>query len=158
MFFVGGFALFFGIKQIRKHPRGRYYFDKMLLHIPVIGSLLRKIAVGRFTRTLGTLITSGVPILEGLTIYGEDLRQRRAGRGADEGAQSHRRRTHHRRPVARVRCVSEYGHQMIGVGEATGAMDSMLQKIADFYEEEVDAATKDMLAMLEPFIIGTWAS
>src|ERR1700728_17188 len=66
--FVGAFGVFFGIGQIRKHPRGRYYFDKVLLHIPVIGSLLRKIAVGRFTRTLGTLITSGVPILEGLTI------------------------------------------------------------------------------------------
>src|SRR5437868_10465366 len=65
---VGGFALFFGVKQIRKHPRGRYYFDKMLLFIPVLGTLLRKIAVGRFTRTLGTLITSGVPILEGLAI------------------------------------------------------------------------------------------
>ena len=64
---IAGFAgLIFGLKQIRKHPRGRYYFDKALLHLPVIGSLLRKIAVGRFTRTLGTLITSGVPILEGL--------------------------------------------------------------------------------------------
>src|ERR1700736_5864543 len=68
MVFAGGFGLFFGVKQIRKHPRGRYYFDKLLLYIPVIGSLLRKIAVGRFTRTLGTLITSGVPILEGLAI------------------------------------------------------------------------------------------
>ena len=68
MFFAGSAAIFFGIKQIRKHPQGRYYFDKMLLYVPVIGLLLRKIAVGRFTRTLGTLITSGVPILEGLTI------------------------------------------------------------------------------------------
>src|SRR5690349_23624294 len=64
MFLVAVGALFFGIRQIRKHPRGKYYFDKMLLHVPVIGGLLRKIAVGRFTRTLGTLITSGVPILE----------------------------------------------------------------------------------------------
>src|SRR6202142_1742918 len=68
MFIVAGVGIFFGVKQIRKHPRGRYYFDKMLLFIPVIGGLLRKIAVGRFTRTLGTLITSGVPILEGLSI------------------------------------------------------------------------------------------
>src|SRR5713226_4494263 len=67
-FIVGVVGLVVGIKYIRKHPRGRYYFDKMLLFIPVIGSLLRKIAVGRFTRTLGTLITSGVPILEGLSI------------------------------------------------------------------------------------------
>src|SRR5271165_2765499 len=63
---LGG--VIFGIKQIRKHPRGKYYFDKFLLHVPIIGTLLRKLAVGRFTRTLGTLITSGVPILEGLSI------------------------------------------------------------------------------------------
>src|SRR3984957_7161654 len=68
MVFVGGFGLYFGVKQMRKYPRGRYYFDKFLLYVPVVGPLLRKLAVGRFTRTLGTLITSGVPILEGLAI------------------------------------------------------------------------------------------
>src|ERR1700722_413750 len=68
IFGVGGFAIYYGLKQVRKHPRGRYYFDKTLLYMPVIGGLLRKIAIGRFTRTLGTLITSGVPILEGLSI------------------------------------------------------------------------------------------
>src|SRR5437016_3584770 len=67
-FILGSVALFYGIKQIRKHPKGRYLFDKMLLKLPVMGTLLRKIAVARFTRTLGTLITSGVPILEGLAI------------------------------------------------------------------------------------------
>src|SRR5580693_8878683 len=67
-FIVGGVGMVFGVKQIRKHPRGRYYFDAMLLKLPIIGMLLRKIAVARFTRTLGTLITSGVPILEGLAI------------------------------------------------------------------------------------------
>ncbi len=67
-FIVGGVGTVFGIKQIRKHPRGRYYFDAMLLKLPILGMLLRKIAVARFTRTLGTLITSGVPILEGLAI------------------------------------------------------------------------------------------
>src|SRR5256714_5429301 len=68
IFLVGAVGLYVGIKQMRKHPKGRYYFDKGLLYLPVMGSLLRKIAVGRFTRTLGTLITSGVPILEGLSI------------------------------------------------------------------------------------------
>ena len=67
-FIVGIVALVFGVKQIRKHPKGRYYFDYALLKLPVLGILLRKIAVARFTRTLGTLITSGVPILEGLSI------------------------------------------------------------------------------------------
>jgi type IV pilus assembly protein PilC len=155
LFFVAVFALFFGIKQIRKHPRGRYYFDKMLLHIPVIGSLLRKIAVGRFTRTLGTLITSGVPILEGLSITAKT-----SGNAVlEEALMKVRKAIEEGRtivdPLRECGVFPNMVTQMIGVGEATGAMDSMLQKIADFYEEEVDAATKDMLAMLEPFIIGT---
>ena len=153
MFGVGGFGLFFGIKQIRKHPRGRYYFDKMLLFIPVIGSLLRKIAVGRFTRTLGTLITSGVPILEGLSITAKT-----SGNAVlEEALMKVRKAIEEGRtivdPLRECGVFPNMVTQMIGVGEATGAMDSMLQKIADFYEEEVDAATKDMLAMLEPVII-----
>jgi type IV pilus assembly protein PilC len=155
MFFVGAFAIFFGIKQIRKHPRGRYYFDKMLLHLPVIGTLLRKIAVGRFTRTLGTLITSGVPILEGLSITAKT-----SGNAVlEEALLKVRKAIEEGRtivdPLRECGVFPNMVTQMIGVGEATGAMDSMLQKIADFYEEEVDAATKDMLAMLEPVIIGT---
>jgi type IV pilus assembly protein PilC len=154
-FFIVGFgALIFGIKQIRKSPKGKYYFDYTLLKLPILGLLLRKIAVARFTRTLGTLITSGVPILEGLAITAKT-----SGNAVLEEA------------LMRVRKAIEEGRtivdplkecgvfpnmvtQMIGVGEATGAMDSMLQKIADFYEDEVDAATRDMLAMLEPAIIG----
>jgi type IV pilus assembly protein PilC len=152
---VGVIGLVVGIKQIRKHPRGRYYFDKVMLHIPVIGSLLRKIAVGRFTRTLGTLITSGVPILEGLTITAKT-----SGNAVlEEALMKVRKAIEEGRtivdPLRECGVFPNMVTQMIGVGEATGAMDSMLQKIADFYEEEVDAATKDMLAMLEPFIIGT---
>lgn len=153
-FIVGGVGMVFAIKQIRKHPQGRYVLDALLLKLPVVGVLLRKIAVARFTRTLGTLITSGVPILEGLGITA-----RTSGNAVLEEA------------LMKVRKAVEEGHtivdplrecgmfpnmvtQMIGVGEATGAMDAMLQKVADFYEDEVDAATRDMLAMLEPVIIG----
>jgi type IV pilus assembly protein PilC len=144
----------FGLKQIRKHPRGRYYFDKTLLKLPVVGSLLRKIAVGRFTRTLGTLITSGVPILEGLAITA-----RTSGNAVlEEALMKVRKAIEEGRtivdPLRECGVFPNMVTQMIGVGEATGAMDNMLQKIADFYEEEVDAATKDMLAMLEPVIIG----
>ena len=144
----------FGLKQIRKHPRGRYYFDKTLLKLPIIGSLLRKIAVGRFTRTLGTLITSGVPILEGLAITA-----RTSGNAVlEEALMKVRKAIEEGRtivdPLRECGVFPNMVTQMIGVGEATGAMDNMLQKIADFYEEEVDAATKDMLAMLEPVIIG----
>jgi len=152
-FMVGGVGVFVGIKQACKNPKGKYFFDKLLLGLPILGILLRKIAVARFTRTLGTLITSGVPILEGLSITA-----RTSGNAVLEEA------------LLKVRKAIEEGRtivdplresgvfpnmvtQMIGVGEATGAMDSMLQKIADFYEDEVDAATKDMLALLEPAII-----
>jgi type IV pilus assembly protein PilC len=154
VFGAGAIGLYFGIKQIRKHPTGRYYFDKMMLHSPVIGGLLRKIAVGRFTRTLGTLITSGVPILEGLSITA-----RTSGNAVlEEALMKVRKAIEEGRtivdPLRECGVFPNMVTQMIGVGEATGAMDSMLQKIADFYEEEVDAATKDMLAMLEPAIIG----
>jgi len=143
----------FGIKQIRKHPQGRYYFDKMLLKLPIIGPLLRKIAVGRFTRTLGTLITSGVPILEGLAITAKT-----SGNAVlEEALMKVRKAIEEGRtivdPLRECGVFPNMVTQMIGVGEATGAMDNMLQKIADFYEEEVDAATKDMLALLEPAII-----
>ena len=122
--------------------------------MPIIGMLLRKIAVARFTRTLGTLITSGVPILEGLSITA-----RTSGNAVlEEALMKVRKAIEEGRTI--VDPLRESGvfpnmvTQMIGVGEATGAMDAMLQKVADFYEDEVDAATKDMLAMLEPVLIG----
>jgi type IV pilus assembly protein PilC len=153
-FIVGAVGLVFGVKQIRKHPRGRYYFDAMLLKLPILGTLLRKIAVARFTRTLGTLITSGVPILEGLAITA-----RTSGNAVlEEALMKVRKAIEEGRtivdPLRECGVFPNMVTQMIGVGEATGAMDSMLQKIADFYEDEVDSATKDMLAMLEPVIIG----
>ena len=153
-FIVGVVGLVVGLKQIRKNPKGRYYFDYALLKLPILGTLLRKIAVARFTRTLGTLITSGVPILEGLSITA-----RTSGNAVlEEALMKVRKAIEEGRTI--VDPLRESGvfpnmvTQMIGVGEATGAMDAMLQKIADFYEDEVDSATKDMLAMLEPVIIG----
>ena len=153
-FIVGGIGLVYGIKQVRKHPRGGYYFDAMLLKLPILGILLKKIAVARFTRTLGTLITSGVPILEGLAITA-----RTSGNAVlEEALMKVRKAIEEGRtivdPLRECGVFPNMVTQMIGVGEATGAMDSMLQKIADFYEDEVDSATKDMLAMLEPVIIG----
>jgi type IV pilus assembly protein PilC len=102
-------ALVFGIKQIRKHPRGRYYFDAMLLKLPIIGILLRKIAVARFTRTLGTLITSGVPILEGLAITA-----RTSGNAVlEEALMKVRKAIEEGRtivdPLARMRRLSQHG-------------------------------------------------
>jgi type IV pilus assembly protein PilC len=153
-FIVGGVGLVIGLKQVRKDKRGRYWMDYIMLRLPVVGLLLRKIAVARFTRTLGTLITSGVPILEGLSITA-----RTSGNAVlEEALMKVRKAIEEGRTI--VDPLRESGvfpsmvTQMIGVGEATGAMDNMLQKIADFYEDDVDTATKDMLAMLEPIIIG----
>ena len=153
-FIVGIVGFVFGMKQIRKDPRGRYYLDYAMLKMPVVGMLLRKIAVARFTRTLGTLITSGVPILEALTVTAKT-----SGNSVlEEALMKVRKAIEEGRtivdPLRECGVFPNMVTQMIGVGEATGAMDSMLQKIADFYEDEVDAATKDMLAMLEPIIIG----
>src|SRR5438105_1939891 len=153
-FFIGGaVAAFFGIKQIRKHPQGLYFTDKLMLKMPVIGMLLRKIAVARFTRTLGTLITSGVPILEGLAITA-----RTSGNAVlQEALMKVRKAIEEGRTI--VDPLKESGvfpnmvTQMIGVGEATGAMDNMLQKIADFYEEEVDVAVTAMTKMMEPLMM-----
>jgi type IV pilus assembly protein PilC len=153
-FILGTVGMVFGVKQIRNNPKGRYITDALMLKLPIIGMLLRKIAVARFTRTLGTLITSGVPILEGLSITA-----RTSGNAVlEEALMKVRKAIEEGRTI--VDPLRESGvfpnmvTQMIGVGEATGAMDNMLQKIADFYEDEVDTATKDMLAMLEPVIIG----
>jgi type IV pilus assembly protein PilC len=150
----GTLAVYFGLKWVRSNPKGRLILDGLMLKMPVIGLLLRKIAVARFTRTLGTLITSGVPILEGLAITA-----RTSGNAVLETSlMKVRKAVEEGRTI--VDPLKESGVfpnmvvQMIGVGEATGAMDAMLQKIADFYEDEVDAATKDLLTLLEPLLIG----
>jgi len=143
----------FGIKVWYGTPQGRYIIDAGLLKAPVIGMLLRKIAVARFTRTLGTLISSGVPILEGL-----DITAKTAGNAVVEKALLKVRKALEEgksltEPLRETEVFPGMVTQMIGVGEQTGAMDAMLQKIADFYEDEVDAAVKDLLTALEPVMI-----
>src|SRR2546430_13258563 len=143
----------FGMKLWYGTAQGRYAIDATLLRLPMIGILLRKIAVARFTRTLGTLISSGVPILEGL-----DITARTAGNAVVEKALQQVRRSLEEgksltEPLKESEVFPGMVTQMIAVGEQTGAMDVMLQKIADFYEEEVDAAVKDLLTALEPIMI-----
>lgn len=142
-----------GLKVWYGTPVGRHAIDATLLKLPLIGILLRKIAVARFTRTLGTLISSGVPILEGL-----DITARTSGNAIVEKALMHVRKSveagkNLADPLKETEVFPGMVTQMIGVGEQTGAMDAMLQKIADFYEEEVDAAVKDLLSALEPAMI-----
>jgi type IV pilus assembly protein PilC len=134
-------------------PAGRMAIDTVLLKVPILGLVLRKIAVARFTRTLGTLISSGVPILEGL-----DITARTSGNAVVEKAIAETRKAVEAGrslvdPLKETEVFPGMVTQMIGVGEQTGAMDAMLQKIADFYEDEVDAAVKDLLTALEPIMI-----
>jgi type IV pilus assembly protein PilC len=150
MVFVGAAI---GLKVWYGTPAGRMAIDRVLLKLPLMGILLRKIAVARFTRTLGTLISSGVPILEGL-----DITARTAGNAVIEKALLEVRKgleagRNLSDPLKDTDVFPGMVTQMIGVGEQTGAMDAMLQKIADFYEDEVDAAVKDLLSALEPMMI-----
>jgi type IV pilus assembly protein PilC len=150
MFCVGAV---FAVKFWYGTPTGRMALDTLILKVPLVGPLLRKIAVARFTRTLGTLIASGVPILEGL-----DITARTSGNAVVEKAIIQTRKAVEAGrslvdPLKETDVFPGMVTQMIGVGEQTGAMDAMLQKIADFYEDEVDAAVKDLLTAMEPIMI-----
>ncbi len=142
------------IKFYRKTPGGRKTIDRIMLKVPIIGDILRKVAVARFSRTLSTLLSSGVPILQSLEITAktsgnmiieEAILKVRAGVERGESF------------VEPLKATAVFPHmvaQMIGIGEQTGALDAMLGKIADFYEQEVDAAIANLLTLMEPLLIG----
>jgi type IV pilus assembly protein PilC len=137
-----------------KTPGGRWNIDKLLLHVPILGDIFRKIAVARFSRTLSTLLSSGVPILQSL-----DITARTSGNVVIESAITKVRQGVERGEnfVDPLKATEVFPHmvaQMIGIGEQTGALDSMLGKIADFYEQEVDSAIANLLTLIEPLLIG----
>jgi type IV pilus assembly protein PilC len=138
---------------MRRTDGGRELFDRALLHLPILGGVLRKIVVARFTRTLGTLLASGVPILDALDICartaGNRVVEGGIRRARDKISEGHDMAG----PLAESRVFPSMVVQMIGVGEQTGAMDQMLQKIADFYEEEVDASVTAMTSLIEPVMM-----
>ena len=141
------------VKRYYNSPEGRHAVDGLLLVAPVLGAVLRKVAVARFCRTLSTLITSGVPILQGL-----EITARTAGNAVIERAILTTRSGIERgEPIAApLRATGVFPAmvvQMINVGETTGALDAMLSKIADFYDEEVEAAVAGLLALLEPALV-----
>jgi len=150
---VGLIAGAYALRQYYATNNGRHMIDRLLLHAPVLGLILRKIAVARFCRTLSTLISSGVPILDGLEITGKT-----SGNAIIEDAIMSTRKSIERgetiaAPLKETGVFPAMVSQMIGVGEATGALDTMLAKIADFYEEEVDTAVAGLLTLLEPLMI-----
>jgi type IV pilus assembly protein PilC len=152
--FFGGIAAFLvGISLMRKTEKGADFFDAMLLRIPLLGPVLRKVVVARFTRTMGTLMSSGVPILDGLEIVAKTAGNRVVQKAIMYARQKISEGKDLAGPLSESNVFPPMVVQMIGVGEQTGAMDTMLQKIAEFYEEEVDVAVTAMTSMLEPIMM-----
>ncbi len=151
--FIGFFIASMIVKKIYNTKKGRLLMDRGMLRAPVFGPLLRKVAVSKFTRTLSTMLSAGVPILEALQVVartaGNKVIEQAVFRVSDSIAEG--------RPIAEP--LEESGVfpnmvvQMINVGESVGALDSMLEKIADFYDEEVDQAVENLTAMIEPFMM-----
>jgi type IV pilus assembly protein PilC len=152
--FVGSvFGVIFLLTAMRRSERGSEILDTIALRFPVVGGVLRKITVARFTRTLGTLLSSGVPILDALEICAKT-----AGNKVVQKAIMHSRAKISEGfdmagPLGDTKVFPAMVVQMIGVGEQTGAMDQMLQKIADFYEDEVDSAVSSMTSLIEPIMM-----
>jgi type IV pilus assembly protein PilC len=154
LFMIAMAAMVVGFLQARARvPRFRYQTDALFLKMPVFGPLLRKVAVARFSRTLGTMLASGVPILDAL-----DIVAKTAGNKVVEAALVKTRSAISEGktiadPLQETGVFPSMVVQMINVGEQTGAMDSMLAKIADFYDDEVDAAVEALTALLEPVMM-----
>jgi len=146
-------ALFVAWRLWVRSERGRELWDSWVLKLPVVGPLVRKIAVARFTRTLGTMLASGVPILDALEIVAKSA----GNRVVEKGVLNVRARIAEGKniagPLADTKVFPPMVVQMIGVGEATGAMDQMLAKIADFYDDEVDVAVAALTSMIEPLMM-----
>ncbi len=145
--------LFYLMKKYYQTQNGRAVMDSLLLKLPVFGLLFRKIAVARFSRTLGTLVSSGVPILDGLNIVSRTSGNRTVEVAILNARASIREGETIAEPLGRSKIFPPMVIQMIAVGESTGALDSMLSKIADFYEEEVDIAVANLTSLLEPFLM-----
>jgi type IV pilus assembly protein PilC len=139
--------------MIYRNKKGRRIVDKTVLKIPLVGNVIRKVAVARFTRTLGTMISSGVPILDALEVTAKTA----GNRTIEDGIYYVRSKISEGKniagPLLETKVFPAMVVQMIGVGEATGAMDTMLNKIADFYDDEVDTAVAGLTAMIEPILM-----
>ncbi|MCA9667661.1 MAG: type II secretion system F family protein [Myxococcales bacterium] len=153
LYAIAGVLLVVGYTAAMRTRRGKRMFHALLLRLPIVGNVIRKVVVARFTRTFGTLLSSGVPILDAMEIVGKTAgnlvvqdaimeTRERVAEGKDVAT-----------PLMQSKVFPPMVVQMIGVGEQTGAMDQMLQKIADFYEEEVDVAVAALTSLLEPLMM-----
>ncbi len=146
-------AAWFAFKFWKRTESGRKQWDAFALKMPMFGSLIRKVAVARFTRTLGTMLSSGVPILDGLEIVAKSSGNRTIESGILYVRAKISEGKNIAGPLAETGVFPPMVVQMIGVGEATGAMDAMLNKIADFYDDEVDVAVAAITSMIEPIMM-----
>jgi type IV pilus assembly protein PilC len=142
-----------GLQRYYKTDNGRFAIDKLMLRIPVLGMVIRKGAVARFTRTLGTLISSGVPILQGLEITARTAGNRVVEKAIMATRESISQGNSISEPLKECGVFPPMVTQMIAVGEQTGALDEMLDKIASFYDSEVDTAVDALTAIIEPIMI-----
>ena len=150
LLFVAAITAF---KQIRKTEKGMAITDRFFLKLPIFGIMLRKVAVAKFTRTLGTLISSGVPILDGLEITAKTAGNKVIEYAVMEVRKAVTEGKTLAEPLMKSKVFPPMVTHMISVGEATGALDAMLNKIADFYDDEVDATVGNLTAMMEPFLM-----
>ena len=150
---VGVIALIVAFRMFVANPKGREIWDGLVIKSPLFGTLIRKVAVARFTRTLGTMISSGVPILDALEVTANTAGNRTVEKAIRyTKAQISEGKTI-TQPLAETQVFPPMVVQMVGVGEATGAMDTMLSKIADFYDDEVDSAVAALTSMIEPVMM-----
>ena len=146
-------ALVAALRWYRNRESGRRNIDALLLKLPILGSLLQRISVARFSRTLGTMVSSGVPILEGMDIVAKSAGNKVIEEAIVKARMSISEGKTIADPLAEAKVFPVMVTQMVAVGEATGALDTMLNKIADFYDDEVDAAVEALTALLEPMLM-----
>jgi type IV pilus assembly protein PilC len=150
---LGGIGLAFLFRRWKASKKGRYQWDKFKLKVKVFGPLFHKTALSRFSRTLATLIRSGVPILQALEIVGETVNNQVISRAVRDVQDSVREGESLATPLSKHAAFPAMVVQMMAVGEETGALDTMLGKVADFYDQEVEAAVASLTSMIEPILI-----
>ncbi|MCF8095145.1 MAG: type II secretion system F family protein [Desulfobacteraceae bacterium] len=154
LWIIGGLVLLIiAFRQFYKTEKGRAMIDELTLKLPVVGILVRKVAVAKFTRTMGTMLASGVAILEALDIVAKTAGNKSIERAIYKVRSGIAEGQTIADPLSETGVFPPMVCQMIAVGESTGAIDSMLEKIADFYEEEVDQAVENLTSMIEPFML-----
>ena len=150
---IGAGLFIYLLRRIYRTEKGKYLMDDFFLKMPIFGNLLRKVAVAKFTRTFGTMVSSGVPILEAMDIVAKSSGNKVVEKAILKARQSIAQGRTISEPLAESGVFPPMVTQMIGVGEASGELDTMLNKIADFYDDDVDAAVNNLTSMMEPIMM-----